>query len=163
MPLIIGPLKREDGQIINFDYSNKYPYISKMKLESLKGVIDKKIDASLCDKIALDEIQFDLKLKSERFSEILQNNIPENTDVDKLFSVNDYESFPTCYEPKIKFCVFYIKHCNQRINDIEWILKNKSKFRRFNDKQLVGLIKFREKIGPEPHRTYTIEDLLRIW
>lgn len=164
MPVISGTLKREDGQIFKYNFGNLIDssYISNMKRETIRDLIDKKIVQLLDDSKSISYIQTELKGKTERFTEILRNNIPEGINPSILLSM-DYDSIPSSYDRKVGYCVFYIRHCNHRIDDLGWMIKNRSNLYRYNDKKLFSLIKFRERISGREYHKYNIEDLLRTW
>lgn len=115
-----------------------------MKKEQIINMIDKKIIQSFTEGLVVSVIQSDLKLKKESFTKVVQNHSAEFT-LDKILST-DWE---TVSPVRAKYSVFYVQHTTKRIEDLEWILLNKSKFRKYSNSQIFNLIKLKEKLSLE--------------
>lgn len=122
-----------------------------MRRTVISDLIDGKIIQMLESGATFDEIYNHLIAKGQRFTSILSNQLPENTDIKEVMNSElpepDYKDFSN---NKIRYCVFYIKQCYHRADEVQWFMKNRLRFYKYDDKKIFNLIKFRERISPEP-------------
>ena len=69
----------------------------------------------------------------------------KDVDVVKLL-LQDVE---TIAPVKTKYQIMYIKECSKKVKDLDWVLKNKSKFPKMSNSQVFGLTRLREKLSEE--------------
>lgn len=111
-----------------------------MKKESIHESIDKKIKESLVQGYAISIIQSNLNIKIKNFTTTLDREYLE-----KAFELKFDEISPI----RKRYVVTYIKHCKERIKDLEWLSNNKFKFRHLSNSQIFNLIKLKEKLSFE--------------
>ena len=71
----------------------------------------------------------------------------EDKDPDVLLHNEDF--WPMIDSSRIKYNIFYITHCLKRMEDIDWIVKNRLKFHEYDRLQIFNLIKLKEKLSLE--------------
>jgi hypothetical protein len=111
-----------------------------MKQEKIHESIDNQITKSLVEGHAISIIQSNLKVKIKSFTTTLTKDC---IDLNQMFELKFDEISPI----RTRFGVTYIKHCKKRIEDLEWISDNKSKFRHLSNSQVFNLIKLKEKLS----------------
>lgn len=111
-----------------------------MKKESIHELIDKKIKESLVQGHAISIVQSNLNIKIKNFTTTLDREYLE-----KAFELKFDEISPI----RKRYVVTYIKHCKERIKDLEWLSDNKFKFRHLSNSQIFNLIKLKEKLSFE--------------
>ena len=115
-----------------------------MKKESIVNMIDKRIISSMAEGHAIRSIQNDLDEKMHKFAgNIRENN--KNIDPLKLLAMNEENITPT----KVRYQIIYIKECQRRIKDLDWLVENKYKFPKLSNSQVFNLIKLKEKLSFE--------------
>lgn len=113
-----------------------------MKKESIHESIDKQIIESLTQGHAIPIVQSNLNIKIKNFTTTLSK---DSIDLEKMFEL-DYDDISPI---RTRYGVAYIKHCKKRIEDLEWLSKNKFKFRHLSSSQVFNLIKLKEKLSFE--------------
>jgi hypothetical protein len=115
-----------------------------MKTESVFNMIDKKIIEHLVEGHAIRFIQQDLNDKMNKFCENIRQ-ADKNADVLKLLTMDTETITPS----KTKYQVMYIKVCEQRLKDLDWLVMNKYRFPGRSNSQIFKLIKLKEKLSQE--------------
>ena len=116
-----------------------------MKAESVFNMIDKKIIEHLVDGHAIRFIQKDLNDKMNKFCDSIRQS-DKTADVLKLLTMDTETITPS----KTKWQVIYIKVCDQRVRDLDWLINNKHKFPGRSNSQVFKLIKLKEKLSTLP-------------
>jgi hypothetical protein len=115
-----------------------------MRRDTVISLIDNRIIERL-QVLSILEVKQETFNKASRFSDIIKRDIPD-ININKLLNNDSTEL--NKIDPKltnrIKYCIFYINHCYGRVNDLEWMLKNRIKFNRYDNQKLFRLLKFKE-------------------
>lgn len=101
--------------------------------------IDNLIIKSIKNDYTLSEISNELKNRCNNIFKII---------------INDYKcmdgflkSDVSNKESKYKYIQEYIRCCDKRSNDLDWLIKNKDKFKGLKNENLFGLIKLKDKLN----------------
>jgi hypothetical protein len=113
-----------------------------MKKEQIINMIDKKIIQSFSDGLVVSVIQKELVNKKESFTKVVQSH-KEDFTLEKILNT-DWE---TVGPVRAKYSVFYVQHADKRIKDLDWLLLNKHKFKKYSNSQVFNLIKLKEKLS----------------
>ncbi len=110
-----------------------------MDKNRINDMVDRKIIESFKDNLSIGAVKSDLKVRIKNFTTtITKDGVSINDLYDKDFS----EISPIRH----RYGITYIKQCEKRISDLDWIINNKFKFENLSNSKLFSLIKFREKI-----------------
>jgi hypothetical protein len=111
-----------------------------MDKSRINDMVDRKIIQSFQEGFSIGSIQSDLKVRIRNFT---------NT-IGKDSSVNYMQLYDTKFEdiPNIRhrYGITYIKQCQKRLQDLDWIIEKKSKFSNMTYSKVFKLIQFREKL-----------------
>lgn len=119
-----------------------------MQKRTITEHIDKKIHKYLLDGYLLNAVQIELGNKIDTFMNYLRDEYQQDNDsVMSLFKMQDIEKLNLKDITKTR--VWYINHCTKRIKDIDWLIKNQSKFTGYSNDKLFSLIKLKDKLQPE--------------
>ena len=113
-----------------------------MKKEQIINMIDKKIIQSFSEGLVVSVIQEELVNKKESFIKVVQSH-KEDFTLEKILTT-DWE---TVGPIRAKYSLFYVQHADKRIKDLDWLLLNKSKFKKYSNSQVFNLIKLKEKLS----------------
>lgn len=111
-----------------------------MDKERINEMVDRRIIESLNKKMKISEIQTDLNIRMANF---------EKT-IDRLggnFKELYYKKFDEIEQIRERYGVTYIKQCEKRIMDLNWMLKKSTKFNQFDLKKMFELVRFRDKLN----------------
>lgn len=108
----------------------------------IRSMVDRKITESFMSGLSISSIQSDLKVKINNFKKTISR---DNIDFESLY--NQY--FEDINPIRHRYGITYIKQCEKRIKDLDWLLNNKSKFNLSNFK-IFKLIQFKEKLIEKP-------------
>jgi hypothetical protein len=115
-----------------------------MDKSRINDMVDRKIIQSFQEGFSIGSIQSDLKVRIKNFT----NTIGKDT------SVNYVELYDSKFEdiPNIRhrYGITYIKQCQKRLQDLDWILDKKPQFRHLSNSKIFKLIQFKEKITGNP-------------
>jgi predicted site-specific integrase-resolvase len=112
-----------------------------MSPERILEMVDRTIIQSFKEGNVISDIQSQLNTRRSNFLRVLLKD--ETINVEKIMST-DWVDLPSS---KIKYGVYYIKNCNKRIEDLDWILLNKERFPNKNYSQIFSLLKLRDKLS----------------
>lgn len=113
---------------------------NKLKI-AVVGMIDNSIRRALEHKISLDDIICELNERSNSNLRVIEN---EGESIVSLYSIIDSEDYDK--PQKLRYSYYVIQHCYNRINDIDWVIKNRYRFEKETDSELVSLSKLRGKL-----------------
>lgn len=115
-----------------------------MNKDRIAEMIDKNILISLTDGHAIQYIREELGQKMNKFVNSIKD-ADKKADILELLMMDPENITPT----RTRYQVLYIKHCGQRIKDLDWLLKNRDKFPRLSRSQVFKLVKLKEKLSKE--------------
>jgi hypothetical protein len=122
------------------------------KRDSVKSIVDRSFEDLLKEGMGFLEIKENLKLRSLKIKSNMIRDMKlcaDLKDKDPDVILNNEEFWPMIESSRIKYNIFYINHCNKRIDDINWIIKNRLKFSEYDSLQVFNLIKLKEKLSLE--------------
>lgn len=100
--------------------------------------IDSLITKSIKNDYTLSEISLELRNRCNNIFKIIINDYK---------SIDDFlKSDVSNKELKYKYIQEYIRCCDKRSNDLDWLMKNKDNFKGLKDENLFRLIKLKEKL-----------------
>lgn len=103
-------------------------------------MVDRKIIQSFQDGFSIGAIQSDLKVRIKNFT----NTIGKDTSVNYIALYDSkFEDIPNI---RHRYGITYIKQCQKRLKDLDWILEKKPQFRHLSNSKIFKLIQFKEKI-----------------
>jgi len=109
-----------------------------MKKEQIENMIDKKIENKFSTGSVPSQVASELITMSNNINKVL---IKENITLDDYRGV-EWESIE---KVRVKYAIHYIKHCNKRIFDLDWV-KSKKGILSINYWEIWRLFMFREKM-----------------
>ena len=109
-----------------------------MKKEQIETMIDKKIENKFSTGSIPSQVVSELITMTNNINKVL---IRENITLDDYRGV-EWESIE---KVRVKYAIHYIKHCNKRIFDLDWV-KSKKGILSINYWEIWRLFMFREKI-----------------
>ncbi len=118
-----------------------------IRRESIENIIDKNITDLIKDGNGFIEVIENLedrskKIKNKLYKDILLCSDLKDIDPDMLLYNECYWDIIT--SSRIKYSVFYVSHCNKRVDDINWIIKNRLRLSEYSRQQLFNLVKLKE-------------------
>lgn len=102
----------------------------------------------MVDGSVIPVIQGELAIKCKNMTNtmLLDTNKNKYTIEDIInMSIDDLDKIVG--DTRLRYTAYYIKHSKKRIVDLEWIVTNKSKFKKFSNSQIFNLIKLKEKLS----------------
>jgi len=111
-----------------------------MDKSRINDMVDRKIIQSFQEGFSIGSIQSDLKVRIKNFT----NTIAKDTNVDynQLYDAK----FEDISNIRHRYGVTYIKQCEKRLQDLDWIICKKSEFSNMTYSKVFKLIQFREKL-----------------
>lgn len=117
-----------------------------MRKENIFDMIDRKIVQHFIDGSTIGIIQSDLSTRASNFIKVFESTNTQKKLLELLQNLNfDDDVTPS----KLKYQIFYIKHCLSRIEDLTWMVNNKHKFENFSNLKLFKLIQLKNKLSKE--------------
>ena len=110
-----------------------------MTIEQILKMVDRCILQSFEKGNNITDIQSELENKKVKFKSIL---IRDMDNVEKIL-VSDWDDIESS---KARYGSFYIRSCSKRIEDLDWIIKNKNKFNKYSYSEVFQLSKFKETL-----------------
>lgn len=104
-------------------------------------MVDRTIKQSFKGDKDIIDIKKQLKTRCVNFMKVLLKD--ETLDIDEVMT-SDWEDLKSS---RIKYGVYYIRSCNKRIDDLDWVLNNKYKFTGRDESEIFGLIKLKDKLS----------------
>lgn len=138
-----------ERKAIKFDFTIIFKYICLMKKEQIENMIDKKIENKFSTGSVPSQVVNELITMTTNINKVL---IKENITLEDYKDV-EWESID---KVRVKYAIHYIKHCNKRIFDIDWV-KSKKGILSINYWEIWRLFKFREKMTSSRPKINTIE------
>lgn len=111
-----------------------------MDKSRINSMVDRKIIEYFVAGISIGAIQSELKVKVKNFTKTITR---DGIDIQDIYN----KEFEDIKEIRHRYGITYIKQCEKRIEDLNWILKKKPKFRHLSNSQIFKLIQFKEKIS----------------
>lgn len=111
---------------------------------SVFNMIDKKIVENFAEGHDIKFIKNYLIDKMNRFRDNI-HRADSKVDILKLLTMETETIYPT----RTKYQVIYIKVCEQRLKDLDWLIMNKYRFPGKSNSQVFKLIKLKEKLSEE--------------
>jgi hypothetical protein len=112
-----------------------------MNRETIVNMIDKKIFISLADGHSILYIKNDICARVDKFLKEIKNL--DNGEVLLGLDINSIQP------SRAKYQIIYIKESLKRIEDLDWMIKNKHKFSKLSDYQIFNLLKLKERLSEE--------------
>lgn len=106
-----------------------------MTVDRINDMVDRKVIESLQKGLSISEIQSDLNLRIRNYKKSIN-------DFDDIYNLE----FSEISGARQRYGVTYIKQCEKRVKDLNWMLIRKSNFKRYTLPQLFKLIQFKEKL-----------------
>ncbi len=116
-------------------------YICIMDKNRINDMVDRKIVEAFKTGISIGAIQSDLKVRIKNFTKTITSD--PNVSYDELYSTK----FEDIKVVRQRYGITYIKQCEKRIKDLNWILDKKTKFRRYSNSEIFKLIQLKEKLS----------------
>lgn len=110
-----------------------------MDKNRIHDMVDRKISESFRQGATIDSIQSELRIRIKNFTTTITK---DGVTVDELKDKDFSEIQPIRH----RYGITYIKHCQKRIVDLNWIIYNKPKFRGYPNSKIFKMIQFKEKI-----------------
>jgi hypothetical protein len=111
-----------------------------MDINRINDMVDRKIIEAFKIGASIGAIQSELKVRIKNFTKTI--NSDPNVNYDDLYNAK----FEDIKVVRQRYGITYIKQCEKRIKDLNWILDKKVKFRRYSNSQIFKLIQFKEKL-----------------
>ncbi len=111
-----------------------------MDKNRINDMVDRKIIEAFKTGVSIGAVQSDLKVRIKNFTKTI--NSDPNVSYDVLYN-SKFEDIKVIRQ---RYGITYIKQCEKRIKDLNWILNKKSSFRRYSNSDIFKLIQFKEKL-----------------
>jgi hypothetical protein len=112
-----------------------------MNKERVRNIIDNRIISLFQEGVAISSAIDEIRNRSEKFFNIL-----EKEDVNIFQAITEPETISSTRQ---RYAAFYITEASRRIEDLNWMYKNKNKFRHLENSKFFKLLQFRDKISEE--------------
>jgi hypothetical protein len=110
-----------------------------MDASRINDMVDRKILESFRSGFSIGAVKSELKVRIDNFTKTITKDGINLIDIyDK-----DFSEIP---QIRHRYGITYIKQCEKRLKDLDWILDNKSKF-NFENSKIFKLIQFKEKLS----------------
>lgn len=111
-----------------------------MDKNRIDEMVDRKIIDGLNKEIKITEIQSDLNTRMLNFEKTI-NRLGGN--FKELYS----KKFDEIEQIRERYGITYIKQCEKRILDLNWIMNNSIRFNQFDYKKMFEIVRFRDKLN----------------
>lgn len=111
-----------------------------MDINRINDMVDRKVIQSLQEGFSIGAIQSDLLVRIKNFTKTIDQDISHtykvlyNTEYSKITNI------------RLRYGITYIKQCEKRINDLDWIFEKKNRFPLHSNSQIFKMIQFKEKL-----------------
>lgn len=110
-----------------------------MTKERINDMVDKRIMDAFNEGLSIGAVKSELKVRINNFTmTIVKDGIQVSDLYDKEFS----EVQPLRH----RYGITYIKHCEKRISDLNWINDKRGSFKDQSNSKMFSLVKFKDKI-----------------
>ena len=116
-----------------------------MRKDAIEGMVDKLILENINYNLSIKTSQLELQEKIIKFKNLLER---DNIDVEStvLTANENWEEIPSA---RHRFAAYYICFAVKRIIDLEWYSTKRTSVPSLRDKDVLKLIKFRDKLSKE--------------
>jgi hypothetical protein len=111
-----------------------------MTREKINEMVDRKIIESLNTNAEISKIQTDLTIRMTNFKKSIDRL---GGDFNELYT-KDFDDIDKVRE---RYGITYIKQCEKRISDLNWMLNKSVNFKKFDYKKMFELVRFRDKLN----------------
>ncbi len=128
------------------DYLNNLFYqifihiFASMDKSRINDMVDRKITEAFRNGVSIGAVKSDLIVRMNNFKKTI---IKDNVDIADLYD-KEFSDIP---QIRHRYGITYIKQCEKRLKDLDWILANKYKFSHFPNSKIFKLVQFKEKIS----------------
>lgn len=106
----------------------------------INDMVDRKIIEAFSNGLSVGAVRSDLIVRIKNFTKTITKDGIELSEIyDKEFS-----EIP---QIRHRYGITYIKQCQKRLKDLDWIINNKSKFIKLSNSKIFKLVKFKEKLS----------------
>ena len=113
-----------------------------MDKNRINDMVDRKILDYFREGVSISAVQSELKIRIKNFTTTITK---DGTKIEDIYN----KEFSDISIIRHRYGITYIKQCEKRIKDLDWILNKKSQFRHLTNSKIFNLIKFKEKITTE--------------
>ena len=110
-----------------------------MDKSRINDMVDRKITEAFRNGVSIGAVKSDLVVRMSNFKKTITK---DNVDITELYN-KDFSEIP---QIRHRYGITYIKQCEKRLKDLDWILENKFKFSHFPNSKIFKLIQFKEKL-----------------
>jgi hypothetical protein len=111
-----------------------------MDKSRINDMVDRKITEAFRNGVSIGDVKSDLIVRMNNFKKTI---IKDNVDIASLYD-KEFSDIP---QIRHRYGITYIKQCEKRLKDLDWILANKYKFSHFPNSKIFKLVQFKEKIS----------------
>lgn len=111
-----------------------------MTKERINDMVDKRIIDAFNEGLSIGAVKSDLKVRINNFTMTI---VKDGIKVSDLYNKEFLEVEPLRH----RYGITYIKHCEKRINDLNWINERRGSFKDQSNSKMFNLIKFKDKIS----------------
>jgi hypothetical protein len=111
-----------------------------MDKSRINDMVDRKITEAFRNGVSIGDVKSDLIVRMNNFKKTI---IKDNVDIADLYD-KEFSDIP---QIRHRYGITYIKQCEKRLKDLDWILANKYKFSHFPNSKIFKLVQFKEKIS----------------
>jgi hypothetical protein len=111
-----------------------------MDKSRINDMVDRKITEAFRNGVSIGAVKSDLIVRMNNFKKTI---IKDNVDIASLYD-KEFSDIP---QIRHRYGITYIKQCEKRLKDLDWILANKYKFSHFPNSKIFKLVQFKEKIS----------------
>lgn len=122
------------------------------KRDSVKSIVDRSLVDLLKTGTGFLDVKENLRSRSLKIKANMVRDMKlckQLKDKDPDVILYNEDIWPMIESSRIKYNIFYITHCLKRMEDIDWIVKNRLKFHEYDRLQIFNLIKLKEKLSLE--------------
>lgn len=118
-----------------------------IKYKQVANLLDNKI-IRLLGETGLVSILEELGNMDTKFRGVVDRDF-KDINVDELLVSTDVDTIEGINGSKLKYYISYIHHCAKRVEDVKWMIRNRSRFPKFKNLQVFNLLILKEKLSFE--------------
>jgi hypothetical protein len=122
------------------DFLFLFTIFATMDKSRINDMVDRKITEAFRNGVSIGVVKSDLIVRMSNFKKTITK---DNVDISELYN----KDFSEITQIRHRYGITYIKQCENRLKDLDWILENKSKFSHFPNSKIFKLIQFKDKIS----------------